>query len=77
MKKGSREGHLISNLGIRIIQIEQDNTTYWLEKHCSNNTQCCSHKFSGFPLLAQRTIARQIELQKEIGQGRFGEVIFQ
>ncbi|EJW83205.1 TKL/STKR/TYPE1 protein kinase [Wuchereria bancrofti] len=29
---------------------------------------------SGFPLLAQRTIARQIELQKEIGQGRFGEV---
>uniref|UniRef100_A0A0N4UMY7 receptor protein serine/threonine kinase n=1 Tax=Dracunculus medinensis TaxID=318479 RepID=A0A0N4UMY7_DRAME len=29
---------------------------------------------SGLPLLVQRTIARQIELQNEIGRGRFGEV---
>jgi len=29
---------------------------------------------SGLPLLIQRTIARQIKLEKEIGRGRFGEV---
>ena len=29
---------------------------------------------SGLPLLIQRTIARQIKLDKEIGRGRFGEV---
>lgn len=29
---------------------------------------------SGMPSLEQRTIARQIELQREIGKGRFGEV---
>jgi len=29
---------------------------------------------SGLPILIQRTIARQINLEKEIGRGRFGEV---
>ena len=29
---------------------------------------------SGMPLLVQRTIANQIEIVKEIGQGRYGTV---
>ena len=29
---------------------------------------------AGLPLLVQRTIARQIQLQEVIGKGRFGEV---
>ena len=34
----------------------------------------CSGSGSGLPLLEQRTIARQIELKRCIGTGRFGEV---
>jgi len=34
----------------------------------------CSGSGSGPPLLAQRSIARQIRLDKLVGQGRFGEV---
>uniref|UniRef100_A0A1I7XSS7 receptor protein serine/threonine kinase n=1 Tax=Heterorhabditis bacteriophora TaxID=37862 RepID=A0A1I7XSS7_HETBA len=38
------------------------------------STDAGSGSGSGLPLLTQRTIARQIELITEIGQGRFGEV---
>ncbi|MFH4979234.1 hypothetical protein AB6A40_005943 [Gnathostoma spinigerum] len=38
------------------------------------DNSCTSGSGSGLPLLVQRTIARQIELRTEIGQGRFGEV---
>lgn len=30
---------------------------------------------TGMPLLAQRTISRQVDLKECIGQGRFGEVV--
>ena len=36
---------------------------------------CCYYaRWSGLPLLVQRTIARTIVLQESIGKGRFGEV---
>uniref|UniRef100_A0A183E2X0 receptor protein serine/threonine kinase n=1 Tax=Gongylonema pulchrum TaxID=637853 RepID=A0A183E2X0_9BILA len=41
---------------------------------CSLDDTATTGSGSGLPLLAQRTIARQIVLQKEIGRGRFGEV---
>lgn len=39
--------------------------------------EICYNKYyslAGLPLLVQRSIARQIQLQDVIGQGRFGEV---
>ncbi|KAK6039256.1 hypothetical protein COOONC_23239 [Cooperia oncophora] len=38
------------------------------------STDAGSGSGSGLPLLTQRNIARQIELVREIGQGRFGDV---
>ncbi|PIO56266.1 hypothetical protein TELCIR_22335, partial [Teladorsagia circumcincta] len=37
------------------------------------STDAGSGSGSGLPLLTQRNIARQIELVREIGQGRFGD----
>ncbi|VDM63309.1 unnamed protein product [Angiostrongylus costaricensis] len=39
-----------------------------------DSTDAGSGSGSGLPLLTQRNIARQIELVREIGQGRFGDV---
>jgi TGF-beta receptor type-1 len=36
--------------------------------------QCFVCLFTGLPLLVQRTIARQIQLEEIIGKGRYGEV---
>ncbi|KAM9111454.1 bone morphogenetic protein receptor type-1B-like [Pangshura tecta] len=58
------------------IELEEDETDFPPEETLKDSTEC-SHSTgsgSGPTLLVQRNIAREIEMVKQIGRGRYGEV---
>lgn len=71
---GSRENLTEVARRERLLMNSADALGHLSDLLCNLDDSATTGSGSGFPLLAQRTIARQIELQKEIGKGRFGEV---
>ena len=72
---------------IRKRQIKEENRLATFPMFCDGNLEAggtwgnmtdigAASSGSGMPLLAQRTISRQIEVVREIGRGRYGMVSF-
>ncbi|VDN02697.1 unnamed protein product [Thelazia callipaeda] len=71
---GSNARHTEGDGNENLLMTSSDELEHLSDLLCNLDDSATTGSGSGFPLLAQRTIARQIELRKEIGQGRFGEV---
>ena len=59
---------------VPLLETQSSTNNSTIREMLEQQDQTCSGSGSGLPLLVQRSIARQVNLEKVIGQGRYGEV---